>query len=289
MTEEGSNESNWFQDNLRIIISVGIVILLVFAIYSYSKRTARTDVVVDDSQIEEVAMTAESENSKEINEILDEIKDEEQEQIEEVTQEQQEAQEKAEQEQKEQDEKQTAEEDEAEAEKTQQNQKIAQEQQEAQEKAEQEQKEQDEKQTAEEDEAQKIAQAEAEKLAEQETQNTQSAKDAMREVIESHSTQTQQKDGVIIVVAIPGDSTTTLARKATADYISRNNIGGLTPAHKIYIEDYMRKTKGTQNIHPGTELEFSNDLINSAIEKSRALTDAQLQNLDRYAQNVSTF
>ncbi|MEA3323154.1 MAG: hypothetical protein U9Q12_02935, partial [Patescibacteria group bacterium] len=205
----------------------------------------------------------------------------------------QEAQEKAEQEQKEQDEKQAAEQEaqkiaQAEAEQEQQDQKIAQEQQEAQEKAEQEQKEQDEKQAAEQ-EAQKIAQAEAEKLEEQEKQDTQSAKDAMREVIESHSTQTQQKDGVIIVVAIPGDSTTTLARKAAADYISGNNISGLTPAHKIYIEDYMRKAKGTQNIYPGTELAFSNDLINSAIEKSRALTDTQLQNLDRYAQNVSTF
>jgi hypothetical protein len=111
----------------------------------------------------------------------------------------------------------------------------------------------------------------------------------MREVIESHSTQTRQKDGVIVVVAIKGDSTTTLARKAAADYINTNNVGGLTPAHKIYIEDYMRKATSAQSIHPGTEIAFSNDLINNAIESSLTLTNAQLQNLDRYAQNVSAF
>jgi outer membrane biosynthesis protein TonB len=268
MTEE-NNESNWFQDNLRIIISVGIVILLVFAIYSYSKRNSRTDVVVDDSQIEEVAMTADSENAKEINEILDEIKDEEQQVKEEDTTTEQPQEPTKEEEQ---------------AAKVALEQKIA-EQQRAEQEAQEKQKAQEEADKIAQEEAQK-AESEQEKLSQEQKQ---AAKDAMREVIESHSTQTTQKDGVIVVVAVHGDSTTTLARKAAADYISTNNIGGLTPAHKIYIEDYIRKATSAQNIYPGTEIAFSNDLINSAIESSRTLTDAQLQNLDRYAQNVSAF
>ncbi len=286
MTEENS-ESNWFQDNLRIIISVGIVILLVFAIYSYSKRNSRTDVVVDDSQIEEVAMTASSENNKEINEILDEIKDEEQITSEETTTEQPQEPTK----------------EEEQAAKVALEQKIA-DQQRAEQKAQEKQKAQEEadkiaQEEAKQDkiQAEQKAQEEAKKIEREETKNIeeeqeaqqQAAKDAMREVIESHSTQTRQKDGVIVVVAIKGDSTTTLARKAAADYINTNNVGGLTPAHKIYIEDYMRKATSAQSIHPGTEIAFSNDLINNAIESSLTLTDAQLQNLDRYAQNVSAF
>jgi outer membrane biosynthesis protein TonB len=289
MTEENS-ESNWFQDNLRIIISVGIVILLVFAIYSYSKRNSRTDVVVDDSQIEEVAMTADSENNKEINEILDEIKDEEQATTEEITTEQpQEPTKEEEQAAKVALEQKIADQQHAEQE-TQEKQQV----QEEAEKTAQEEAQTETEKTAQEEanqeeiQAEQKTQEETENIEEQEAQK-QAAKDAMREVIESHSTQTRQKDGVIVVVAIKGDSTTTLARKAAADYINTNNVGGLTPAHRIYIEDYMRKATSAQSIHPGTEIAFSNDLISNAIESSRTLTDAQLQNLDKYAQNVSTF
>lgn len=235
MTEENSM-SNWFQDNLRIIISIGIVVLLVFAIYSYSKRNSRTDIVVDDSQIEEVAMTAEDEGDAEINEIIDEIKDEEadkvaigQEDLKESTQ------------------------------------KYVQ------------------------DEAGQVAQEKetAKKVADEKTameQEQKSEKDAEREVIESRSA---QKEGVTVVVAISGDSKTTMARKAAAEYITANNISGLTPAHKIYIEDYIQKATSANSIHSGAQLDFSNALINSAIEKSRTLTSDQLSNLDKYAQNVS--
>ncbi len=108
----------------------------------------------------------------------------------------------------------------------------------------------------------------------------------MKEVIESRS---RQKEGVIVVVAVSGDSQTTLARKAAAEYISKNNVSGLTPAHKIYIEDYVRKATRSNGIHTGTEMDFSNDLISQAIEKSRTLSSAQLSNLDKYAANVSSF
>ncbi len=266
MTEENSM-SNWFQDNLRIIISVGIVILLIFAIYSYSKRNSRTEVVVDDSQIEEIAMTAGDGSSDEINEIIDEIKDEDMQEAKvdsiEVT---------------------STETTDTEVD-TSTEAKVALE-------AEAEQLAKEEAQKAKialEQKAAEAAQAIEEKKLSEESQiqedESQAAKEIVREVIESRS---RQKEGVIVVVAVPGDSQTTLARKAAASYIVQNNVGGLTPAHKIYIEDYVRKAKQATRIHPGTEMEFSNDLINNAIESSRTLSSAQLSNLDKYVANVSS-
>ena len=275
MTEENSM-SNWFQDNLRIIISVGIVILLVFAIYSYSKRNSRTNIIVDDSQIEEVAMTAGDGSSQEINEIIDEIKDEEAQKDSTVAKKEV-----------------TSKDESAQEEKAALDQKIAEEAQREKAKKEVElalaaktadQQKQAEQQKLEVELAEQEKQAEKEKQ-EKTEQEKQSAKDAVREVIESRS---GQKEGVLVVVAVPQDSATTLARKATAEYIRKNNVSGLTPAHKIYIEDYMRKATTTPKIHPGTEMEFSYNLINAAVESARTLTDAQLHNLDKYAQNVST-
>ncbi len=292
MTEENSM-SNWFQDNLRIIISVGIVILLVFAIYSYSKRDSRTDVVVDDSQIEEIAMTAGDGSSQEINEIIDEIKDEEvnketistedasdmnrkdetQQEIQ-AALEQKIAAEKA----KAIEEKKQAEINRVQEEKSQQETQIALEQ-----KLAEEAKQDAQKALEESKQATQTALEEAKQNAQNE--NTQTAKDVVKEVIESRS---RQKEGVIIVVAVPRDSKTTLARKAAAEYIVKNNVSGLTPAHKIYIEDYMQKAVIAKRIHPGTEMEFSNNLIDGAIEASRTLTSSQLNNLDKYVSNVSS-
>ncbi len=276
MTEENSM-SNWFQDNLRIIISVGIVILLVFAIYSYSKRDSRTDVVVDDSQIEEIAMTAGDGSSPEINEIIDEIKDEE---VNEETISTEDASD-TNREGATQQEIQAALEQKIAAEKA----KAMEEKKQAEIHRAQEEKAQQETQIALEQKMAEEAKATQEAKQITQNENTQTAKDVVKEVIESRS---RQKEGVIIVVAVPGDSTTTLARKAAAEYIVKNNVSGLTPAHKIYIEDYMQKAVLTKRIHPGTEMEFSNNLIDSAIETSRTLTSSQLSNLDKYVSNVSS-
>lgn len=256
MAEE-NNVSNWLQDNLRIIISVGIVILLVFAIYSYSKRNSRTDVIVDDSGIEEVAMTTTSNknDSSEINEIIDEIKNDDQttpNDAEEVMITENTTEEAA-------------------AEKKTTTDRIA------QEKADQEKRIADEKAVI---ESQALAD-----IQNQEQKDDTTAVDVVREVIASRS---KQKDGVTVVVAVRGDSMTTLARKAAATYIQKNNVTELTNAHKIYIEDYLRKSQQQKKIYPGTEMEISNAMIDQAIVKSQTLTDAQLKNLDRYAQNVSS-
>ncbi len=243
MTEE-TPVSNWIQDNLRIIISIGIVILLVFAIYSYSKRNSNSAVVVDDSKIDEIAMPAGEENS-EINEIIDEIKDEEKKETLDTTSEAAEV---------------PVSENAApiESEKT-------------------------PEPTTELPKSEKPAQV----ATETEQSNVvkdqkQSATEVVREVIAA-----QKKDGVVTVTAVSGDSVTTLARKAAAQHISQNNITNLTPAHKIYIEDYLRRTQNTRTIHPGTSLEFSDATISEAITKAQGLNSAQLDHLNTYAQHVT--
>ncbi|PID52180.1 MAG: hypothetical protein CR972_03495 [Candidatus Moraniibacteriota bacterium] len=253
MTEE-NNASNWFQDNLRIIISVGIVILLVFAIYSYSKRNSRTDVVVDDSQIEEIAMTAGEENGDEISDIISEIRDD-QENAEEADVITSDIDANATDNVTEQTEQKTAESEKA--------------------------------RLAEEKKTQEQAERESEE-AKRQKEESQKAEDIAREVIESHSTedQTRQENGVIAVTAIRGDSMTTLARKAAKSYINKNNVENLTPSHKIYIEDYLRKKQTNRKINVNTEIQFTKSDISEAIEKSRTLTEAQLHNLAFYAQNV---
>lgn len=90
-----------------------------------------------------------------------------------------------------------------------------------------------------------------------------------------------------VETAVRGDGTTHLARRALADYLEKNPDSTLTAEHKIYIEDYLRKNvNGPQRVHVGTTVEFSKDLIRTAIERSKQLNDAQLKNLHKYAVQV---
>ncbi len=101
------------------------------------------------------------------------------------------------------------------------------------------------------------------------------------------SNDNQQTDGEITVTAGYGESLTHLARKATAQYISENNVEGLTPAHKIYIEDTLQRSVLNKTVTPGTSVSFSNESISSAINSANSLNDYQLQNLNSYANHVS--
>lgn len=63
----------WFQDNLRIIISVAIVVLIAGGIYSYSKR-GESPIVTTDQAIEDSEETASSTNVSDISKSSDEEK-----------------------------------------------------------------------------------------------------------------------------------------------------------------------------------------------------------------------
>lgn len=97
----------------------------------------------------------------------------------------------------------------------------------------------------------------------------------------------QETDGTFIETAGPGDGSTVLARRALANYLEKNEDSALTPAHKIYIEDYLRKNvshKGGVKI--GTSIEFSKSMIQDAIAKSKNLNEGQVKNLQKYAVRV---
>ena len=97
----------------------------------------------------------------------------------------------------------------------------------------------------------------------------------------------QETEGSFIETAGKGDGTTRLARRALANYLEKNPDSELTPEHKIYIEDYLRKHVGFKGkVSIGTSVEFSKNLVTEAITKSKTLNDSQLKNLHKYAVRV---
>jgi hypothetical protein len=97
----------------------------------------------------------------------------------------------------------------------------------------------------------------------------------------------QETEGSFIETAGKGDGTTVLARRALANYLEKNPDSELTPEHKIYIEDYLRKHVGFKGkVFVGTSVEFSKGLVQEAITKSKTLNDSQLKNLHKYSVRV---
>jgi len=99
-------------------------------------------------------------------------------------------------------------------------------------------------------------------------------------------TASQETGNSFIETAVKGDGMTKLARKSLANYLEKNPDAALSAEHKIYIEDYLRKNVAPRKVVVGTSVEFSKDLIKTAIESSKTLNDKQLQNLHKYALRV---
>ncbi|MCX6763583.1 MAG: hypothetical protein NTZ97_02525 [Candidatus Moranbacteria bacterium] len=96
----------------------------------------------------------------------------------------------------------------------------------------------------------------------------------------------QETENSFVETASKGDGTTHLARRALANYLEKNPDSTLTAEHKIYIEDFLRKNVAKKGVRIGTTVEFSKDLIQNAITKSKTLNQRQLQNLHKYAVRV---
>ena len=185
--EKSEQLKRWFQDNLRIIISVAIVIVIAGGIYSYSKRTDSPIVTDEQSQVtEEGAVDGnKADETKTTGQVAVENKD---------------------------------------------------------------------------------------------------TKQAV-----SSATISKETEGSFVETAGRGDGLTVLARKATANYLEKNQDSALTKEHKIYIEDYLRKNVGHRDgVHVGTSVEFSKDLIQKAIAQSKTLNEKQLKNLQKYSARVSS-
>ncbi|MDH4330777.1 MAG: hypothetical protein OEV93_04460 [Candidatus Moranbacteria bacterium] len=239
MTEEFNDEkqglSNWLADNLRIIISIFIVVLVAGSIYSYSKRSEERVVATDQNQ----EITEE--------EMLAEILGENQEATEEETLENTE---------------------EAIVEDAQEEPQI---------------------ETEEAVDESEVAVSEPKEVVAEDTEEEieQAPAEEEQEIIATQDIN-QETEGSFIEVAIAGEGTTHLARKALNDYLEKNPDSSLSPEHKVYIEDYLRKKIGFQDsVHIGTSIEFSKSLIKEAIDASKSLNDAQLRNLQKYTVAIS--
>ena len=100
----------------------------------------------------------------------------------------------------------------------------------------------------------------------------------------------QETTTAFVETAVRGDGSTHLARSALMHYLEKTPDSSLTGAHKVYIEDYLRKqVSGNKQLAAGQSLEFSKDLIRQAIDQSKTLTDSQLKNLQKYADRVSAY
>jgi len=96
----------------------------------------------------------------------------------------------------------------------------------------------------------------------------------------------QETANSFVETAQKGDSTTKLARRALANYLEKTPDTSLTAEHKIYIEDYLRRQVENGRLNVGESREFSKDNIANAVEKSKALTENQLKNLEKYSSRV---
>ncbi|MDP3957780.1 MAG: hypothetical protein Q8Q10_04770 [bacterium] len=100
----------------------------------------------------------------------------------------------------------------------------------------------------------------------------------------------QETETSFIEQAERGNGSTHLARRALAHYLEKNPDSSLSAEHKVYIEDYLRKNVSFRGaVTNKTSIEFSKDLIKQGIEKSKTLSDGQLQNLKKYSARVSAY
>ncbi len=97
----------------------------------------------------------------------------------------------------------------------------------------------------------------------------------------------QETEISFVQTAQKGDGVTNLARAALANYLEKNPDSAISAEHKIYIEDYLRKNVDFgKKVYVGTSVEFSKELIKTAISQSKTLTPNQLQNLHKYVLRV---
>ncbi len=100
----------------------------------------------------------------------------------------------------------------------------------------------------------------------------------------------QETSTAFVETAVRGDGSTHLARSALSHYLEKTPDSTLTGAHKVYIEDYLRKrVAGSKSLSVGQSLEFSKDLIRQAIDQSKNLSESQLKHLQKYADRVSAY
>lgn len=91
-----------------------------------------------------------------------------------------------------------------------------------------------------------------------------------------------------IVSAGSGEGVTHLARRATKQYLQDSGISDLSAEHKVYIEDYLKDRADRTPLAVGEQRAFTENDVQAAIDASRQLNEAQLENLKRYTSLISS-
>jgi len=91
-----------------------------------------------------------------------------------------------------------------------------------------------------------------------------------------------------------GDSTTTVSRRAIANYFNYVSLSSeystlrrLDGEESVYAEDYIRKNYTYPKLIVGTELKIPCETTEEAAVKARTLSIAQKSNLEKYEKNAS--
>lgn len=95
-------------------------------------------------------------------------------------------------------------------------------------------------------------------------------------------TEITKTEGTIKINALKGEGITHLARRVIKEYLNDNPDPEIKAEHKIFTEDYLKDKEGTRLLEIGEELEFTTTDIMTAIEKSKALSEKELENLSKY-------
>ena len=84
-------------------------------------------------------------------------------------------------------------------------------------------------------------------------------------------------------VAQPADGITHLARRSATRWLGENQAGfAVTNEHRIYIEDYIQNSMGSEGLALGETRTVTLDLIAEAVTAAGQLNDQQLRNLTQY-------
>jgi len=90
-----------------------------------------------------------------------------------------------------------------------------------------------------------------------------------------------------MVSAEKGDGITHLARKALRKYLDENEVSDINDEQKIYIEDYLQNKTGGEFLALGETRNFSENLIEEAVDLSRGLNSKALDNLSGYKTRIA--
>lgn len=232
----------WVEDNLRLIVSIIIVVAIAGGIYSYSQRSKQTEIALNEDETQEQTLIGSDQDSGKDSDDTktpdskEEVKDEN-------------AGSKTDEPQE---------------------------------------KPGSDDETVKPKEEQKATPPEAPKEEQKATPPEAPKKEEEKRQPQTSSAETSAETAdSFIETAGRGDGTTHLARRALAGFLEKTPDSQLTPEHKIYIEDYIRKNVGRKGgLSIGTKVEFSKTLVQDAISKAKTLNEKQLKNLEKYAKRV---